>query len=286
MARSEIFISWSGERSRDIAEALKEFFGDVLPHTDSWISSDDLRKGARWLPELDGHLRKSTVGVVVVTPENKDAPWLSFEGGVIAGTLAEKKCCPVVCGLDATDLTGPLAQFQATEITDKEEVLRLVQSINEATGEQRDERVTRWFDRSWDALSKRVAATLAKKVTVPRPPTAEELLREILSIVRAPASGEMMELVSRLIGIQEHFKAELTSMRNAIEVLSGRSAMSFLSQQWGEPAPSSDTEAVRRFLKYWHQPRATPSPPTGPTPTSQSGAVDPPSPPPKSGQQP
>jgi hypothetical protein len=42
-----IFISWSGERSRDVASALKEFLPLVLHYADPWMSETDIESGAR-----------------------------------------------------------------------------------------------------------------------------------------------------------------------------------------------------------------------------------------------
>jgi hypothetical protein len=43
-----VFISWSGERSRYVAEQLRAWLKDVMQTIEPWVSSEDIRQGARW----------------------------------------------------------------------------------------------------------------------------------------------------------------------------------------------------------------------------------------------
>ena len=38
----KIFISWSGEQSREMAEALRDWIPDVLPEAEPWMSVADI----------------------------------------------------------------------------------------------------------------------------------------------------------------------------------------------------------------------------------------------------
>jgi hypothetical protein len=48
----EIFISWSGNRSKAIAELLKRWIKQVLQGTQPWISTQDIESGSLWFSEL------------------------------------------------------------------------------------------------------------------------------------------------------------------------------------------------------------------------------------------
>ena len=45
--KAKVFISWSGDRSRKIGEALRDWLPDVLPLVDAFLSTEDIEKGAK-----------------------------------------------------------------------------------------------------------------------------------------------------------------------------------------------------------------------------------------------
>lgn len=52
----DIFISWSGERSKALAEALRSWLPKVIQNLNPWISVSDIEKGARWLIDISEKL--------------------------------------------------------------------------------------------------------------------------------------------------------------------------------------------------------------------------------------
>jgi len=190
MEKLQVFISWSGPRSHEVAKHLKGWLPDVVRNAEPWLSSEDLRKGLQWLPELSKNLANTGFGLLVLTAENKDAPWLVFEAGVISKALPDKHCCPLLCDLKQSDISGPLAQFQSTSITKKDDVQRLVATMNQACGSGKvdDERLNKWFALSWTEFDKNVKDALAAQPSPAaagvRKPNERDLLEEILSTVR------------------------------------------------------------------------------------------------------
>jgi len=59
-----VFISWSGERSKKLADALHNFLGNVLPGIDLWFSDEDIGPGAIWSDQLRQALQQANVGVL------------------------------------------------------------------------------------------------------------------------------------------------------------------------------------------------------------------------------
>src|SRR5438045_1936561 len=110
----KVFISWSGTRSRDVAESLHEWLPYVINAVEPWLSSADIEKGARWALDLAQELESTSVAVICLTKENLNAPWILFEAGALSKTVGKSFVCPYLFGLDRIDLTGPLLQFQAT----------------------------------------------------------------------------------------------------------------------------------------------------------------------------
>ena len=74
MENRNIFISWSGERSRAVASALAEWIPDVIQYVTTWTSEHNIGAGARWGNELSKQLEASRFGIICLTPENIDRP--------------------------------------------------------------------------------------------------------------------------------------------------------------------------------------------------------------------
>jgi hypothetical protein len=210
MDKLQVFISWSGERAHSVAKVVKTWLPDVVRNAEPWLSSEDLQKGLQWLPELNKNLSATGFGLIVLTAENKNAPWLVFEAGVISKALPDKNCCPLLCDLKQTDVSGPLAQFQGTTLSSKEDMLKLVKTMNDASGSSKvdDDRLTKWFNMSWEDFARRTSEITTAKKTDPSPaakagPTERELIEEVLQTVRRLAiepRARTEELLGRLEG--------------------------------------------------------------------------------------
>src|SRR5437588_334187 len=106
-AQANVFISWSGERSKYIAACIREWLPNVVQSIRPWFSDDDIGRGARWYSEISRQLEQSNCGILCVTPENQHSPWLLFEAGALAKRLDKARVCPFLFDLTPTDLTGP-----------------------------------------------------------------------------------------------------------------------------------------------------------------------------------
>ncbi len=111
-----IFISWSGERSKALAEVLRQWLPGVIQAVQPYYSPDDITKGARWSEEIAKVLEESRVGIICLTRENLDAPWIVFEAGALSKKLEKSKVSPILFGVEPTDLTGPLIQFASSQV--------------------------------------------------------------------------------------------------------------------------------------------------------------------------
>ena len=126
----KIFISWSGNHSNKIAAILKEWIPSVMQSVEPFVSSEDIDKGSRWSNDIANELKGSKYGVICLTPENLNAPWLNFEAGALSKAMDESRVSPFLVGLKPSDLKGPILQFQAT-LFNKNDLWKLVQSIND-----------------------------------------------------------------------------------------------------------------------------------------------------------
>ena len=183
-----VFISWSGERSKLIAEALRGWIPGVLQAVRPYFSPDDITKCARWNEEISRELGASRIGILILTAENLEAPWLMFESGALAKGLDKSRVCPLLCGIEPADVKGPLVQFQGAKF-DREEMWRLLKMINVELGDSAlaADVLESVFKMWWPQLESAVTAHLAK----PKPDQKSgsrpdrELLEEILSISRS-----------------------------------------------------------------------------------------------------
>jgi hypothetical protein len=150
-----VFLSWSGETSKAVAEALHRWLPNVLQFVDPWMSAISIETGTRWSNGLAEELRGTRFGILCLTPENRDAPWLMFEAGALSKTVRTAFVCPYLIGLEPHDLVGPLAQFQATR-ANRDGTRSLLRSINQAcTGPALSERqLQEAFNNWWPKLQK------------------------------------------------------------------------------------------------------------------------------------
>jgi len=70
-----IFISWSGRLSSEVAAALNFVLRRLIQAARPWMSSSSIDPGARWSAELAQALRELQFGIVCLTPDNVNEPW-------------------------------------------------------------------------------------------------------------------------------------------------------------------------------------------------------------------
>ena len=107
-----VFLSWSGEHSKQLATVLREWLALVFPEVQFWASSQDIQAGQRWRDELDRQLESTDFGVLCLVPTNLMSPWLLFEAGALSKSVAAGRVVPYCAGFQAEDVSGPLAGFQ------------------------------------------------------------------------------------------------------------------------------------------------------------------------------
>lgn len=188
----KVFLSWSGNRSQAIAEVFNGWLPSVLQAVHPYFSPDDLSKGARWASEIAKELEVSRVALLIVTPENQEAPWLLFEAGALSKNLDCSKVCPLLFGgMEPTDIKGPLVQFQAAQFG-KNEMKRVLKMINSELGESSltNEVLESVFEMWWPKLEKQIMEKLAELgegdgVTKR---SDRELIEEVLALTRRAAS--------------------------------------------------------------------------------------------------
>ena len=187
------FISWAkDDRSRVVAEALRDWLPDLIHSLQLWSSSTDIRAGVRWSAEITNALRTADMGIVCVTAYNQREPWLLFESGALAAALPNTLVCPYLIQMRTGDLAGPLTQFQS-KMADRAGTWDLVSTINGAMGGEAlpTERLQRNFDRCWPTLEAKLdsLAPLPVPVQLSQTEMFVEILDAVRSMARRPSSS-------------------------------------------------------------------------------------------------
>ena len=117
----KVFISWSGNISWKVAVIFRDWLPSVIQSVEPYVSSEDIDKGARWSTDIAKELEDSTFGILCVTKENLEAPWLSFEAGALSKTMEKSFVTPFLFDIKRSEVQGPILQFQST-IFQKEDI--------------------------------------------------------------------------------------------------------------------------------------------------------------------
>jgi len=192
----KVFISWSGGRSKALAQALHEWLPLVLQNIEPWVSDKDISAGDRWAQAIAGELEASNFGIICVTPENLSSEWVLFEAGALSKSMQDAKVIPLLFGLELSDISGPLAQFQAKKV-DQNGLLEVVKAINDvAENKTSAETVKKLVPALWsqleESLSKIPNADPSDNPMRPQTEILEELVGGVRNLEGRMRNFDMM----------------------------------------------------------------------------------------------
>lgn len=261
-----VFITWSGEISKQIALLLQDWIPDVIQAVkEPFMSDSSIQAGKRWFPEISDKLQNSKFGIICLTRTNLNEPWIHFEAGALSKVVSESRVVPYLFHIEPSDIpSGPLSQFQAKRCTQKE-TLDLIKSLNEALGDKAlsDKNLDKSFKKWWPKLKEglRKVPTEEKKEPVRK---AEDMIREILETVKGISrtlslSGTTISdinldnlLKSGLTTTQPWEKRGVASYLKSIGQPKARSALAnFLADKQNE---NSFKLAMTQLVDSWEPP--------------------------------
>lgn len=185
----KVFLSWSGHKSHQVALVFRDWLPSVIQSINPYVSSEDIDKGARWSTDIAKELEDSTFGILCVTKENLEAPWLLFEAGALSKMMEKSSVCPFIFDLKRAEVKGPLLQFQST-VFEKEDVKKLLLTLNKSCGEAglKEELLLRTFDVWWPNLEQSLNNIKSEKSGEEKEnldkSLSNEILEEILELSR------------------------------------------------------------------------------------------------------
>ena len=183
----QVFISWSGDQSRLVADALEKAIRHIVRGASTFISTHDIDPGERWETRVSEELEKSNHAVLCITRDNQTAPWLNYEAGALGKLVGTSKVIPYTLGFPPNELrSGPLTRFQGVQ-NDELGTWNLMKSLNQASSSPGDDRFLREdFDVWFPMLQKKMTELLAENpaARAASAPDDRELLLEIRQDIR------------------------------------------------------------------------------------------------------
>jgi hypothetical protein len=182
----KIFLSWSGARSRAVAEALNDWLPRIIQALKLFYSPE-IEKGSDWSAVLDAALKDTGFGIICLTPDNLKSPWIHFEAGALFKTHGAM-IWTFLHGINHGDVQQPLGKYQHT-LAEKEDVFRLLTSINGRLavdgGSPLNAAILRdTFEKYWPELEEKLKDAESKGDLAENPRKEKDILLEVLETVR------------------------------------------------------------------------------------------------------
>jgi len=197
----KVFVTWSGDLGREVADAIRDLWPDVISDLDVAMSLSQREFSVARFAASAEALPACCAAVIIVTRESQESPWLQFEAGTLATSITAAKTTLLLLDLNKADLLGPLAMFESVELSrpavrDFLARLDLSRASATATCAGFDDRFESW----WPSFGRRLKLALAKASNVDDDYRRRRSEAEVLSDVRA----ELHRLVQRIDTVIAH----------------------------------------------------------------------------------
>jgi len=208
----KVFISWSGEKSKQVAELIDTWLQCTIQSSEPWLSSRSIDRGALWFSEIISELADTSLGIICLTKENKSKPWILFEAGAIAKGLSSSRVCTFLVDLEPAELENPLAQFNHT-LYNKESLEQLLITINNLSEVPlKPAIIEKVFNKYWPEFEEKFDAILHSNPISP-------------SIAKRPKDDVMLEILNTIRGLDKRMirmegKADSSGNINEINSIS------------------------------------------------------------------
>jgi hypothetical protein len=183
MSEANVFISWSGTRSKAMAEALRDWLPHVIQSVVPFFSDKDIDSGAFWDDSIRASLDSARFAVICCTPANVTAPWLNYEAGALAERLKGRTAPWLLDAKPEALGASPIFRLQA-RTSDKPGTLAVLQSLNASLSAPLGAAIlTAAFETHWDKLDEKLKAIPPPEVKTPERKD-RDMLEEIVKLCR------------------------------------------------------------------------------------------------------
>lgn len=96
---SKIFISWSKNKSEELAKLTKHTLEELLPDANFFMSEEDIQAGDCVQNTIMHQIEQCDIFILCFTSDNKKSPWLLYEAGYASGL--HKRVIPILFDKDS-----------------------------------------------------------------------------------------------------------------------------------------------------------------------------------------
>lgn len=213
-----VFLSWSGERSKKVAEEFQNLFKDVFdPVIDCFLSTRNIAPGARSLQILFDSLEKCNYGISFIDSENARAPWIQFEAGALSKMGEDSKVMILLLDNNTESLQGtPFSEFQY-KLFNKEHIESIFDEIIKLCGQvsSRDTFLKR-FENGWDLFfknSNKILANVQNEIDMHNKEKDElNTIKKMLVDIQNLLKGDYGQNIRESIGLVNELKRVMLNM--------------------------------------------------------------------------
>ena len=128
-----LFIGWSGETSGKIAPILgKWLFRTFDKHISVVSPPSSIEKGSDWGESLNKMMNGADCGLLCVTEDNVNSPWLAYEAGILSRNA--QLVVPLLFDVYSLSFDSPFLAFQPIPF-DFDGMQKLTRKLNDLLGE-------------------------------------------------------------------------------------------------------------------------------------------------------
>jgi hypothetical protein len=257
----KVFISWSGQVSKRLAESIRDWLPGVLQLVTPYFTPSDIEKGGRWATDIAKELSSAELGILCITRDNIHSDWILFEAGALSKSLDKSFVCPILFGINNADLAGPLKQFQTTEFT-KTDFHKLITVINGRLGEQKlpVKTLDAVFEKWWPDLEEKINEILSSITIVDGPVRNDrEVLDEILLLTRSARQASRLppkaleELLESFIAMHNMEAQEMGGYEQSLDSLKEMSrSVRYIARKYKDES-SKLSDLYERFETLTYQ---------------------------------
>ncbi len=93
-----------------------------------FVSDSDIASGSYWRSDLNDALKRSDAGIICITKDSVNAPWLMFEAGALA--IQDISIIPLLIDCDQQKFsTSPLQRYQFVELENQKQFYKMIMDL-------------------------------------------------------------------------------------------------------------------------------------------------------------